>query len=187
MVALLVLWELALAAQQCRDDPRYFEVILATATLCIALWVADLRKGALTNWWRAPRVLTFVLYDLCAFFLLLVLFAIPVLILTPTYQCYTARARISEVILSASSNRVTIAERAERAKTLKGSGLGLTIVPNKRVSGGLVSADGIIIVTSEDPPAFAVLRPRLENGIVQWTCGGLPIKDMPGSCRAPPF
>lgn len=109
------------------------------------------------------------------------------MIVTPHYQCDTARAKFLEVILSASSNRVTIAERAEKAKTLQGSGLGLTIVPTKRVSGGLVSADGVIIVTSEDPPAFVVLRPRMENGVVQWTCGGLPIKSISGSCREPPF
>jgi type IV pilus assembly protein PilA len=187
MVILLVLWELALTGQACREDPRYFEVVLATVTLCITFWAADLRKDPLANWWRVPRVLIFALYDICAFFLLFVFFAIPVMIFTPTYQCYTARAKFSEVILSASSNRATIAERAEKAKTLKGSGLGLIISPNKRVSGGLVSADGVIIVTSEDPPGFVVLRPRMENGVVQWSCGGLPIKIMPGSCREPPF
>lgn len=70
MVILLVLWELALTGQQCREDPRYFEVVLATVTLCIAFWAAGLRKEPLATWWRVLRVFVFALYDICAFALL---------------------------------------------------------------------------------------------------------------------
>ncbi len=185
LIVLLVLWELALANQQCRTDPRYIEVVLLTLTIGIAFWTADLRKDVLNTWPRVGRILVLVVYDLCSFLLLFVLFAVPVLVLTPTYQCYTERAKMSEVILRASESRITISKRAEQANSLKNSGLGLTIEPNKRVTAGTVSRDGTIIVSSEDPPGFVVLRPRMENGGVQWYCGGLPIKNMPVSCRQP--
>lgn len=184
LVALLVLWELALTSQ-CRTDPRYFEVVLLTVTIGIAFWAADLRKDALNTWPRAGRVLAIAVYDLCSFFLLFVLFGIPAAILTPHYTCYTDRAKMSEVILYASITRETVSGRAERAKSLENSGLGLTIEPNKRVTAGAVSKDGTIFVSSEDPPGFVVLRPRMENGSVKWYCGGVPVKYMPGSCREP--
>jgi hypothetical protein len=85
------------------------------------------------------------------------------------------------------SLRETITSRAEKAHSLKDSGKGLMIVTNERVSGGLVSADGVIVVTSDKPPGFVVLRPRLEDGVVKWICGGLPEKNLPGSCRTPIF
>lgn len=184
---LLVLWELALSGQQCRSDPRYFEVVLMTSTLWVLLWAASRRKSELPHWRPANRFLIFVFYDLCCLFLTIVLVGIPVMILTPTYQCYTARSYMSEVILSASPLRDTIANRAEKVNSLRDSGKGLVIATSKRVSGGVVSPNGVILVTSDDPPGFVVLRPRLENGAVKWICGGMPEKNLPGSCRAPLF
>jgi hypothetical protein len=66
LVVLLVLWELALTNQQCRTDPRYFEVVLLTLTIGIAFWAADLRKDVLNTWPRAGRVLAIAVYDLCS-------------------------------------------------------------------------------------------------------------------------
>jgi type IV pilus assembly protein PilA len=186
LVGLLGLWEFAILGQPCKEGPRYFEVCLATSTVCIAFWVADLREGVLVRWGRIPRVLTLVLYDLCAFFLVLVLVALPLAVVVPAYQCYTPRVKVSELVLSGSSFRQTITERAEKQQSLKDSGRGLTVNPGGRVSGGYVSPDGIIVITSDDPFAIVVLRPSMENASVKWSCAGFPLKWMPQSCRQLP-
>jgi len=186
LVALLGLWEFAILGQPCKEGPRYFEVCLAASTVCIAFWIADLRKGVLVGWGRIPRVLTLVLYDLCAFFLVLVLVVLPVAVVLPAYQCYTPRAKVSEVILYGSSIRQKITERAEKQHFLKDTGRGLTVDPKGRVSGGYVSPDGTIVITSDDPFAIVVLRPSMEKTSVKWSCTGFPLEWMPGSCRELP-
>jgi type IV pilus assembly protein PilA len=186
MVALLALWEFAILGQPCKEGPYYFEVSLLAGTMCIAFWIADLRKGVLVGWRRIPRVLTLVLYDLCAFLLILVLVTLPIAVICPAYQCYTPRVKVSEIVLYGSSFRQAITERAEKQHSLKDTGRGLTVNPRGRVSGGYVSPNGIIVVTSDDPPAIVVLQPSMENTSVKWTCTGFPLKWMPGSCRSLP-
>ena len=186
VIAFLGLWEFALFGQPCKEGPYYFEASLAAGTVCIAFWIADLREGVLIGWARIPRVLTLAFYDLCALLLVVVLAAVPIAVVLPTYQCYTPRAKVSEIVLYGSSFRQAITERAEKQHSLKDTGRGLTVNPKGRVSGGYVSSDGVIVVTSDDPFAIVVLRPTMENTSVKWSCSGFPLKWMPGSCRELP-
>jgi len=125
----------------------------------------------------------------------------------PAYQDYTARAKVSEVVLAASSCRTTITEAVQASPTPT---VDLTDVctfnPSQYVAGGTVDpATGIITVEAQNVNAAvngnsvrlapfvgnAALDPAADGGsaISRWDCGpaaaqGIPTKFLPGSCRS---
>ncbi len=130
----------------------------------------------------------------------------------PAYQDYTVRARVSEVILAASSCRTTVTDTVQNApgddvsSALNG---GCSVAPTKFVASGSTDGDGKISVVGNhtnlkgDTTATAnaiVLVPYV-NGtalvgtadgsktITEWRCGPattnpMPLKYLPGSCKA---
>ncbi len=67
----------------------------------------------------------------------------------PAYQDYTVRARVSEVILSASSCRTSITEALQSSPTSNASSAiaGCTVSQTKMVASGISDANGVISVT----------------------------------------
>ena len=183
LAALIVVWEVALWAQQCNEPPYYFEVILATSTICISLWVSHLRVAPLDSFGDGVKIIAGAIYDLILFVLLWVLIGLPIAVVMPTYQCYTPRAKVSEVIVSAYSIREQIESRAMQAQSLNGAGVGLHVELNHRTKSEFVTNDGIIIVASDDPPAVVILQPAIVEGKIKWKCSGFPATIMPASCR----
>ena len=130
----------------------------------------------------------------------------------PAYQDYTVRARVSEVILAASSCRSAITDTVQNAPgTDVSSALngGCSITPTKFVSSGTVDTDGVITVVGNDtnlkgetsstknsislkPYVGAnALSGSADGGktITEWRCGPaatnpMPAKYLPGSCKA---
>jgi len=124
----------------------------------------------------------------------------------PAYQDYTVRAKISEVILAASTCRTSITETVQTSastalpaagswgcEVASGSGTKYVdkvstsaagqIVVKTTTTGGLpTSAAGATVVLA---PSTAV---AVGSPIVAWLCGpgngtGMPAKYLPGSCR----
>ncbi len=129
----------------------------------------------------------------------------------PAYQTYTARAKISEVILAASNCRTTIAEVVQSGSTLPAAGgwnceTRTGAGPNSRYVNEIqTSGEGAIRVTirginSDVDNQAVILRPwpdMARSGpvtgggkIVQWDCGPDPTNSknidstLPSSCRA---
>ena len=128
----------------------------------------------------------------------------------PAYQDYTVRARVSEVILAASSCRTTITEALQTSPNVDAQSAisGCMISNTKMVVGGSSSVDGVItVVGSAGALGGAVtatantirLVPYI-NGtavvgntdggktVTEWRCGPagtnpLPAKYLPGSCK----
>ena len=130
----------------------------------------------------------------------------------PAYQDYTVRARVSEVILAASSCRTAVTDvvsnspAADISAVLPGA---CSLIATKMVLSGTVSANGIITVQG-DPAGLkgdttATLRAiqmvpyitgtavvgTTDGGktITEWKCGPaallpMPLKYLPGSCKA---
>ncbi len=107
----------------------------------------------------------------------------------PAYQDYTRKAKISEIILAASSARTCVSEIAANGGT---SGLtnatACTISTSKYVTGGSVDSGGTITAGGAvDTIAVGVtLAPSLNTSslsIGTWTCNGSPSSLMPGSCK----
>ena len=111
----------------------------------------------------------------------------------PAYQDYTIRAKVSELMLAASSARTCITELVQSAGngTAFPAVISVDCVPavvGKVTSAG-VNASGVVTVsgstaTSSVGVAFTVtLTPTISSGTLTWTCNGSNAKYVPGSCR----
>ena len=128
----------------------------------------------------------------------------------PAYQDYTVRARVSEVILAASSCRTSITESLQSSPTANAQSAigGCEISNTKMVQGGSSDTNGVITVVgsegalggSTSSTANSIRLVPYINGtavngtndggktITEWRCGpaasnGLAAKYLPGSCK----
>ncbi|MDB5814910.1 MAG: pilA [Rhodocyclales bacterium] len=112
----------------------------------------------------------------------------------PAYQDYTVRAKVSELMLSASSARTCITEAYQgvggaNVPTTVGADCVPAIVG--KVSGsttstvGLVTVTGSTATTSVGQAVTISLSPSVQSaaGTLTWTCTGTPSKYVPASCR----
>jgi|SRR5690606_4027401 len=130
----------------------------------------------------------------------------------PAYQDYTVRARVSEVVLAASSCRTTVTDVVSNATGADISAIlpdSCELIATKMVASGTVDADGVITVVGDasglggDTTASAnsIQMVPYINGtpvdgttdggktITEWKCGPaannpMPLKYLPGSCKA---
>jgi len=111
----------------------------------------------------------------------------------PAYQDYTVRAKVSEVMLAASTHKISVAECAQSTTALTGCGAGLTVsTASDYVTGGSVTTDGIISVTGSaaalggNSDVTIVLTPtRNSDGSVNWGCtASAGTHYVPGNCRS---
>ena len=114
----------------------------------------------------------------------------------PAYQDYTVKAKVSELMLAASSARTCVTE------AYQGAGGGATVPTavsadcaisvTGKVTGATVSSLGAVTVTgstatgSVGAAVTVTLTPAVQSaaGTLTWTCSGTPAKYVPGSCRA---
>lgn len=172
--------------QPCKEGPQYGELAWVTITGTAMLWANHLAIAPVSTFTQVGRLLLNTCKDALLLVFWFVLLAIPLAVVTPTYQCYTSRTKASEVALAASTLRSQVEERARANGTLKGSGQGLVLNALNlagRTITGLVSQDGEIIAIGEDPPAVIILSPQLSASAVTWKCRGYPTKVVPMQCR----
>jgi len=111
----------------------------------------------------------------------------------PAYQDYTVRAKVSELILAASSARTAISEKFQTDPSNSAAmGVGVTINVAGKVSAALVDTAGTIVVngsTASTSTGQAVTltviatNVNTSNGTLSWSCIGTPGKYMPATCR----
>lgn len=108
----------------------------------------------------------------------------------PAYQDYTKRAKVSEVMLAASSGKNNIAEYANTQNALPGASFTVENQVSTYVSG--VTWDGTKITATAtgfndsniDAKTIELTPTLASNGQVTWTCGGsIPAKFRPSSCK----
>ena len=107
----------------------------------------------------------------------------------PAYQDYMIKARVSEVMLAASSARTTVAEAAANDT---GAGMPATVAietqSSKYVS-GVAYASGVVTATAQSLGGTAsgtitLTGTKEANGQVTWVCSGsIPAKYRPASCK----
>jgi len=109
----------------------------------------------------------------------------------PAYQDYTTRAKVSEVILAASSARTAVSEAASIQtgdEMPDASSVVIDTQASKYVD-SVVYNDGVITATatSEIPgttPTITLTGTKAENGQVTWVCSGtIAAKYRPASCQ----
>lgn len=98
------------------------------------------------------------------------------MIALPSYRNFTIRTKVSELVLAAGAFRTPVAEKAQLDGELTNAGVGLTVVPSGKVSGGSVTDDGLITIAGNaatvGTAVTIVMIPSLtSDGKVVWTCG----------------
>ncbi len=106
----------------------------------------------------------------------------------PAYQDYTNRAKVSEVILAASSARTCASEIFQSKGSFAGADKCADGFVSTQYVGGLTvdATSGEVVATAQNLPAAAsvTLTPTTASAsITKWTCVGTPEKWMPGSCK----
>lgn len=126
----------------------------------------------------------------------------------PAYQDYTARAKVSEILLSLSQCRTSVTEVFQSGNALPAAdnaAWGCTIgtdAATKYVASLSVSATGVITATSQNistdangkiiemAPSSAVgtfTAAAAGDNVASWRCGGgttdMPLKFLPATCR----
>ncbi|MBI3345509.1 MAG: pilin [Gammaproteobacteria bacterium] len=112
----------------------------------------------------------------------------------PSYQDYTIRAKVSELVLAASSARTSITECFQSTGTLTNCGNGITIPVLGKVtaasvgtSTGLITVSGSAATSSVGAAVTITLTPAIAgtapNQTLTWVCAGTPAQYVPGSCR----
>ena len=113
----------------------------------------------------------------------------------PAYQDYTVKAKVSELMLSASSARTCVTEAAQSAGGTTPSTVGAdcSIAAAGKVTGATVASSGTIgqitvtgstATTSVGANVTITLTPTTTaGGSLTWACSGSPIKYLPGTCR----
>ena len=123
----------------------------------------------------------------------------------PAYQDYTVRAKMSEIVLAASSCRIIITEIYQGGGTPPGAGTwGCEGAASRYVGGVTTDADGYVTVSTTGglPPGNVTMVPlvngvpadsaNMANGPISingWRCGSpadgttIAPKYLPGSCR----
>ncbi|WP_321348573.1 prepilin-type N-terminal cleavage/methylation domain-containing protein [Halopseudomonas oceani] len=106
----------------------------------------------------------------------------------PAYQDYTNRAKVSEIVLAASSARTCVTEivQSDGFSSLDSCSTGF--VATQYVSAMTVAANTGVVTANGAGFGEAVtvtLKPSDTgpNRIGEWVCSGTPVKWMPGSCR----
>jgi len=107
----------------------------------------------------------------------------------PAYQDYTIRARVSELMLAASSTRTSFTESAQNLNGLTGASSNLSIQPVGKISSATV-ADTVITIHGTDTMMgtagiVMVLTPSWNTtaNTVTWSCGVTPTRYEPSTCR----
>jgi type IV pilus assembly protein PilA len=109
----------------------------------------------------------------------------------PAYQDYTIRAKVSELVLAASSAKVTVTENMQTSASTANANAGASITVSGKVSAGSVEAGGTITVTGNatgvGTAVTIVLAPSYNtaDGKVIWTCTSAATlhKYVPAECR----
>jgi type IV pilus assembly protein PilA len=106
----------------------------------------------------------------------------------PAYQDYTVRAKVSEVILAASSAKTAIAESANSLSAMPGAAsVSVSTQSSTYVSGVTWNGSAITVDAKGDSNisgSTIVMTGTYQSGQVTWACGGTILqKYRPSSCQ----
>ncbi|WP_428421272.1 pilin [Methylibium sp.] len=107
----------------------------------------------------------------------------------PAYQDYTVRARVSELILGASSARTSITEHCQNSNSCGGLNTAAIVIPaTKYISASAVTGGGVVSIHSKAAvgttgDVSVVLTPSWTGTTADWSCTGGPLRFMPATCR----
>jgi type IV pilus assembly protein PilA len=107
----------------------------------------------------------------------------------PAYQDYTIRARVSELLLAASSARTSFTESAQNLNSLTGASSNISIEAVGKVSLATVGDAALVINGTDSIMGTAgiimTLSPswNASANTVTWSCAVAPTRYEPSTCR----
>ena len=105
----------------------------------------------------------------------------------PAYQDYTKKAKVSEIVLAASSARTCVTEifQSGDGSSIPESVSSCGTSNTTKYAGSVVVTDTEITVSGigDVLGVSVLLTPSIAGGTLVWTCSGGPTSLMPGSCR----
>jgi type IV pilus assembly protein PilA len=107
----------------------------------------------------------------------------------PAYQDYTVRARVSELVLGASSARTSISEVCQANNGCTGINTSAIVISStKFISNSAIDATGTISIQAKTAigttgAVSVTLSPSWNGTTADWSCTGFPLRFMPASCR----
>jgi type IV pilus assembly protein PilA len=107
----------------------------------------------------------------------------------PAYRDYTVKAKVTEVILAASSAKNTVSESAQINNAMPGGSFTVdtqasTFVTSVTYAGGVITATASNAEAAIAGQTITLTGTLAANGQVTWVCGGsIPAKYRPASCQ----
>ncbi|PUA18479.1 pilin [Glaciimonas sp. PCH181] len=108
----------------------------------------------------------------------------------PAYKDYTVRAKVTELILAASSGKTQIAEYWQvngafpSAASLVLTPMATTYVASLGQSGGTITVQATTAETNISGKTITLTPTDAGNGVLTWTCGGtIATNYRPASCK----
>lgn len=106
----------------------------------------------------------------------------------PAYQDYTVRAKVSELLLAASSARTSVTEAAQNLGAIASAGDGVLIASGGKIASATVTMAGVIGLSGNSAQLNQIditvtLAPSWNGNTVLWSCEVSPTKYGPASCR----
>jgi type IV pilus assembly protein PilA len=106
----------------------------------------------------------------------------------PAYQDYTVRAKVSELLLAASSARTSVTEAAQNLGGIANSGSGIVVGTGGKIASARVDTNGTIGIEGSaavmnNITINVTLAPSWNGNTVLWSCEVAPTKYGPSSCR----
>ncbi len=108
----------------------------------------------------------------------------------PAYRDYTLRAKVSELLLAASSTRTAVTENSQESGAAGATGITQPGAGGKVSAAALTTATGVVIVGGRNSEfggqqVVVTLTPSWNAGAstVVWTCAVTPTNLEPSSCR----
>lgn len=111
----------------------------------------------------------------------------------PAYQDYTVRAKVSELVLAASSARTCVTESFQANGALPSTiatdcsiaqvGKVSSATVATATSGAVISVIGASSALGSPSAVTVSLSGVTTGGTITWTCSGTPTKYLPSSCR----
>ena len=103
----------------------------------------------------------------------------------PAYQNYTRKARVSELLLAASSARTCMTEASQNAGAVAVGNCSAPSVVGMVASSSITTTGIQVVGTDATGPTTITLVPTWSTDTVTWACQGSPAKYLPASCTAP--
>ena len=163
-----------------------FEIWLVSITsLFFSLaWHSSYKRDIKPN--KVKSIVRLLALGLLETFKLIIVFialSLPLIILMPSYSCYTDRALNSESMSVLNDAKLTIAKKILNKKQHLNDYSNILPPHHGRLVYFSVTGEGKILAHYSEPGFSVYLTPKLINGKVEWSCKAFPPKVSPSVCR----